>query len=1477
VKVGAGTAHDAASNPNGTSNTISVIYDTDSPTVNITYNKNGNTAGPFNAGEVTITATYSEALAPTTAPPRISINQPGSNDISNASMSHAGGNVYSYTYTIHSTSEPGYDDGTATVSLSATKDPADNISAAPTNNTFVIDTTAPVLNITSPSGSARVNSSAVITFTDSETTNPRVSVDGTNWTDAVSGTTSFGSISQFSGLAEGGEFTLYLRDTDAAGNTGLTNINLIKDTTGPTVAISYDKTGPFSTGDMTITATYSEELAIAPAISIDQPGSTDISGITMTYVSPKVYRYTYTVHAADGSNYMDGTATVSLSATTDLAGNASAAPTNNTFVIDTTAPVVAITSPSNGSSVNDSAVIIFTTDGTSPQFSVNDTTWTTAVSGSTISQFGLPEGPFILYLRDTDAAGNVGKVSINLTKDITAPSVSVSAVKSPTNTNPQFTITFSEEMTEFMQGDITIDSANGSVTSLATSDNIVFTATVTPSVQSGTVTISIGAAVATDLAGNSNFASTATASVIYDGELPAIIEAKTLDTDGNGRIDHYKITFSEAVKESTFVASEWSVAGYSGVALDAGYAGNTATDAVVYISFNEIAAGYDTGVKPDLTSTGSVSLEDLNGNKIAEVQSTSVNETDGASPIIISATGITGTPGLSITFSEEVKAASGSISEDDFDYADVSGNGASSLNLMSDMDGSDRVVSGVLDVNLDLNDLNVDTLGASASGMARIIDYADPGYENYLAASTVTVTGAVAPYVLNAFATADTKIRLYYSEAMNPADATNKDNYSLTRSGGSVTITGITQIDGSIYEITTGSNLASTTTYTLTVTGAVHDLDGVELVNPKFASFLGNEQLTIGAAACITTKSLLVVFNKPVLAGSGSNGGERAGNYRLTGPSTLGPAGNPYTPDTAVRGGISAHNEVTLTHANDQRGVGYMVIGANNNASDGFSDAGYAIQTEVTAEYLQNAPGDRVSWNGCGTEITDFTSPIALDPFGDTSDFGYLVSYGGMVYIGPNNNGNSAARMEASGKNPVNVTYTFAKDSTGTTASNSATGIVSIGHSGCTNNSNDPLTGCGPDNENGRGIFVTGEVNSVTHLFITGARSTGDNDYIYWTADTDSVLDFNYIDGSAPLDALNVGGNKNTESILISGGNVYWMQPGNLRARPYFTRMTLPGAVSNVDIANNATPTSGNGTFMNMRYAEGMGIYATTKKNSADIIGGTVYAFNSYIYVANNGSVRNNSGSYTSLATNQTSANGYRNDGGIVRSTSATPGNSGKATDWADITPGLTNSTPGSNTDYSNYFSIPLGAMGDVIPAQRPIPAFATFNNRLYIIRNACVSNMINGNCVCNDSHTGACTDDIVCPSGSEVPQLWKCDPGADNRCDASEWILVPTGTTKLTNFGNTNNKSITLLVTNGSYLYIGFDNAVDGVKIYRTNVANPTSTADFEQIGASGLGRTDMKEIYSAISVQQGADYYIYVSAGTNNEPVAVYRQKNN
>jgi len=194
---------------------------------------------------------------------------------------------------------------------------------------------------------------------------------------------------------------------------------------------------------------------------------------------------------------------------------------------------------------------------------------------------------------------------------------------------------------------------------------------------------------------------------IVDDEI-GIVSAETMDCNNNGYIDHYKLTFTANVTDSTFpgyalnslgsTTTAWQVAGYSNVALRHGTAVNTAcgvtdtaNDSVIYISFSESGV-YDTGAKPDLTTTASPGLSGPTGN-VGQIFTASVAEADRAKPVVVSATGSTTSPNLVVTFSEPVYETSGApscesggeLSQTHLTYTNhVAGGGSSLVSMGTD-------------------------------------------------------------------------------------------------------------------------------------------------------------------------------------------------------------------------------------------------------------------------------------------------------------------------------------------------------------------------------------------------------------------------------------------------------------------------------------------------------------------------------------------------------------------------------------------------------------------------------------------------------------------------------------------------------------------------------------------------------------------------------------------------------------------------
>lgn len=248
---------------------------------------------------------------------------------------------------------------------------------------------------------------------------------GANYDGTNSATQIWSGTDMTSGVLADGEYALEMHIKDSANNDVdnlvLNPYRITVDRIAPTVVLSYS-VNPTKAGAETITATYSEPIVGAPQISINQPGSTDISGAVMTLIggdsNNKVWTYSYVVNTATGGTYVDGTATVSLSAAADVAGNTAGVPTNNTFTIDTAAPSVdGVTAPAADAVYKTSVPATFTPNDTGS----GAVTCSYAINGvgsnpisctkgqavdTTISVSGFTDGRNSLTFTVTDAAGN---------------------------------------------------------------------------------------------------------------------------------------------------------------------------------------------------------------------------------------------------------------------------------------------------------------------------------------------------------------------------------------------------------------------------------------------------------------------------------------------------------------------------------------------------------------------------------------------------------------------------------------------------------------------------------------------------------------------------------------------------------------------------------------------------------------------------------------------------------------------------------------------------------------------------------------------------------------------------------------------------------------------------------------------------------------------------------------------------------------
>ncbi len=743
------------------------------------------------------------------------------------------------------------------------------------NKALGVDTTAPVVAITAPADTTIVNGTETISFTDSEPANPRVSVDNINWTNVTGGITAVSAIPQFAGLGEGG-FTLYIRDTDPAGNNGSSSISLTKDTVPPNLVISAPSAaGVNSSGSVNYTVTYTGASTVnltAGDIILNKTGTASCTlGVTNgTTTTPAV-----TFSACSG----EGTVGISIAPGTsqDAIGNIDTGTGPAiAFSVDNTGPTLGINTPSvadvntSGSSnytvayVGASAVnltagnitLITTGTATCTVGVTNGTTTTPTVTLSACSGDGTA-GISIAGGTSQDTLGNPDSGAVSgtaVTVDNTQPSLSFSlSTTNPTNLG-SYTVTFnfSEDVTGFDTTDVIV--TNGTKGTFTPVTGSQYTLVVNPSAE-GTVTIAVISSAASDTAGNMSNGNTldviydATAPVVAinspassaavdgtsvitfvsseagvtevsvnggfnwtaavsgvtafydiagylgqgDGMItldlrvtdaagntgydavsltkaedtggPKIISVEYYDTDSNGRIDHAKLVFQRAVVDSTFdgfipgpsqdnqlhgITNVWRIAGYSNVRLDTSDAIDTGTDDdTLWLAFDEIGTGGDTGAKPDLTAYNSSLVDIMNGCYLstssadctninaADISTADVIELDRARPVPIDfRTQVSGTTG-NIFFSEPVDSAAGN----GCDPADVittaniiygnSGGGISAItDFLPDSNGcGDGMVTATFDT-AESGDIGFDSIKAN-----QVYDAADNAVDNTIPAT----------------------------------------------------------------------------------------------------------------------------------------------------------------------------------------------------------------------------------------------------------------------------------------------------------------------------------------------------------------------------------------------------------------------------------------------------------------------------------------------------------------------------------------------------------------------------------------------------------------------------------------------------------------------------------------------------------------------------------------------------------------------
>jgi Ca2+-binding RTX toxin-like protein len=423
-----------------------------------------------------------------------------------------------------------------------------NTASTSTDNTVTFDTTAPSVTVAPAPGQPDptntgpilfrvVFSEPVTGFTDTDValsgtagaTTAVVTGSGTTYQVEVSGMTGSGTVtvSVPAGAA-----------TDAVGNpnTASNESTVTFDTVRPavTVAPAPGQDDPTNTGPILFAVEFSEPVTGFTGTDVTLSGT---AGATTAVVTGSGATYQVEVSGMTGS----GTVTVSVpaGAATDAAGNPNTASNDSTVTFDTTAPTVTLGStapdPTNADPIPVTATFSEPVTGfTAADVEVgNGTVENFAGSGATYSFDVVPAGQGEVTVDvpagvATDAAGNPNLAADRLTRvfDSVAPSVTVEPAAGqddPTDDSPVlFAVEFSEPVTGFTDADVTLSGTAGATTAVVTGSGATYQVEVSGMTGSGTVTVSVPAAAASDAAGNLSEVSNESTVTFVVGSAPFI-------------------------------------------------------------------------------------------------------------------------------------------------------------------------------------------------------------------------------------------------------------------------------------------------------------------------------------------------------------------------------------------------------------------------------------------------------------------------------------------------------------------------------------------------------------------------------------------------------------------------------------------------------------------------------------------------------------------------------------------------------------------------------------------------------------------------------------------------------------------------------------------------------------------------------------------------------------------------------------------
>ena len=600
ISIAAATGTDLAGNSapaSAASATFTV--DNTAPTVTI-----GTPSRSFTAtSSVTYTVTYADANFNTSAltAGNVSLNTTGT---ANGTVGVTG-SATTYTVTISSI----VGNGTLGISLAAggATDQAGNTSPASSASTpFTVDNIAPTVTISAPTSTITATGPVVYTityadgnFSASTLTAANVTLNSTGGSAGTisvsgSGSTRLVTISSITGNGTLGISLVAGTAADLAGNLAAgagPSATFTVDQTIPSATIGAPSTTLTTHGPVTYSVTFSDPLDAGFVLGAFTAGqitlnATGTAGGTVA-VSGSGNTRTVTVSSITG----DGTLGISVAAgvVVNSAGHPSAAGgPSATFAVDNALPTVTLGAPSrsfastgpvtyqvtytdanfNASTLTSANVTLNTTGTATGTVGVTGSGNTRTVTISSITGNGTL-GISIAAASATDLAGNLAAASAasaTFTADNTAPTVAIgSPSRTFTTSGPvSYAVTYSDanfDTSDLTSANITLNATGTALGTVSvTGSGTSYTVTISSVMGAGTLGISIAAARATDLAGNTALASTASATFTTDNTAPTVtIGAPSVTITANGPAT-FAVTYADAnFSASTLTAAQISL------------------------------------------------------------------------------------------------------------------------------------------------------------------------------------------------------------------------------------------------------------------------------------------------------------------------------------------------------------------------------------------------------------------------------------------------------------------------------------------------------------------------------------------------------------------------------------------------------------------------------------------------------------------------------------------------------------------------------------------------------------------------------------------------------------------------------------------------------------------------------------------------------------------------------------------------------